>query len=257
MTEEVSVEGSAPCATIDYFDRYMEDGFDRIEGWPGQKRSVEFLKNFREAFSSFGENGGACEIGLHHGKYLIALHNLVAQNKSLGLDLFDDQDRNIDQSGRGIKDICKQNIDAFAKNPHLITLRQFDSMSISSREKQKITEEFGMFSIFSIDGGHTALHVSIDFMTACELTSDSGIIIVDDIFHPDWPGVTEGIYRALDSRLTPFVPFMLTRKKLFLCSVTLQRRFADFVEMKRGEVPRKVVDFARWSIPSLNFGGEY
>jgi hypothetical protein len=256
MTED-QARGATPLAAIDYFDRYLLEGFDKIEGWPGKKASVEFMKKFRELFSFFGEKGGVCEIGVHHAKYFIALHNVMENSKSLGLDVFEEQESNIDHSGKGVYDVSKANIDKYACNPHLIALRKADSIALKEKHKQDIVNEFGLFSMFSIDGGHTSLHVINDFMTASELTSRNGMIIVDDIFHPDWPGVTEGIYRILGAELSPFVPFMLTRKKLFLCSLSRQKKFVEFVLSKKGNVISKIVDFGRWKIPSLNFGSEY
>lgn len=239
------------------FQKYLNEGFDHIEGWPGRKESVFFLQIFRELFDSLNQRGGACEIGVHHGKYLIALHNILAPCKSLGLDLFAQQHRNIDGSGRGSREICEQNILKYAVDPDLISLVNIDSLGMTQRELKEIEERFGPFHFFSIDGGHTALHACSDFFTASALTSKDGIIIVDDIFHPDWPGVTEGIYLALARKSSPFVPLFLTRKKLFLCHISVRHTYTMFILEKKADIPYKMIDFFSYLIPSLNFGGEY
>ncbi len=92
----------------DLFARYMDQGFDPIDGWPGQKGSVvRFMAVFKELFEQVHEQGGVCEIGIHHAKYLIALHNILCPTVSLGIDLFEDQARNVsDFRARSERAIC-------------------------------------------------------------------------------------------------------------------------------------------------------
>ena len=130
----------------DPFLTFLNNGFDTIEGWPGRKESVRFLQVFRDLFESSAQNGGACEIGVHHAKYLIALHNLLGGNKaSLGLDLFEKREKNIDGSGRGSRDICLANIAKFAKNPHLVRLVSHDSISLKIREVKALCVGYSPF----------------------------------------------------------------------------------------------------------------
>jgi hypothetical protein len=241
----------------DSFLEYLDAGFETIEGWPGRKESVRFLKIFRELFGQHNDMGGVCEIGVHHGKYLIALHNLLGGNKrSVGLDLFADQSRNVDGSGRGSMDICRANIDKYARNPHLIDLVGCDSLTLRGQQVRELQDKYGLFSIFSIDGGHTALHLVRDFLFASECVSENGIIAVDDIFHFQWPGVTEGFYNVLAAGTSPFVPFFMTRKKIFCCSASVQATYREFVGEHAGNI-RKRVEFCGWQMFSLNFGDEY
>lgn len=246
-----------PIERTDYFGRYMSSGFSQIQGWPGNRQSVEFNLCFRSLLLSQGEEGGVCEIGVHHGKYLIALHNIFGNRRSLGIDLFEQQDSNIDRSGKGDMNVCAININKYANNPQLVKLRSMDSLSLLQKDLDVILDEFGKFALFSIDGGHTKLHVNIDLDNAARLTSDKGIIIVDDIFHPDWPEVTEGLYSSINSQRTPFVPFLLTRKKLYLCNAGTQARYSKFSLDSRGKFSARMVRFAGWPIPSINFGSEY
>jgi hypothetical protein len=248
------------------FRTYMKRGFDSIEGWPGTKESVLFLEVLKDWFDLHGDHGGALEIGVHHAKYLIALHCLLSPCLSLGIDLFDDQSRNIDYSGLGGVDgppsieKCRQNVSEFATNPEGIYLMPTDSLTLGQGEIQRILRSYPPFAITSVDGGHTSLHLSIDFMTASQLTSSLGVIAVDDLFHPDWPGVTEGIFRVLMRGESPFVPLFITRKKAFFCHVSVQGRFVEFVAHQySARYLREVrkVDFFGWRVPSFNFGSEY
>lgn len=250
----------------DPFRAYLERGFDSVEGWPGTKESVLFLEVLKDWFRPHGEQGGALEIGIHHAKYLIALHNLLTPCRSLGIDLFEDQARNIDFSGMGGTDgpptieTCRRHISAFAANPEAIHLMSADSLTLGPLEITDLLQTYPRFAVTSIDGGHTALHLSIDFMTASQLTSPFGVIAVDDLFHPDWPGVTEGIFHVLTRKTSPFVPLFITRKKAFFCHMSVQKSFVAFIaEQFSTRYAREVrhVDFFGWRVPSLNFGSEY
>jgi len=241
----------------DPFLQFLNNGYDSIEGWPGQKNSVYFMHVFKELFDNFPNMGGVCEIGVHHGKYLIALHNIFGVGKSsLGIDLFDQQYKNVDASGRGAFEICKENIEKFAVNPHLIELMSQDSITMKQNQIDELCSRYTPFSIVSVDGGHTSLHLVRDFMFASQCVSEHGIIAVDDIFHPDWPGVTEGVYNIISQRQSPFVPLFITRKKLFFCSASVHRIYKDFIDKKWTSFKREV-EFCGWKIWSLNFGGEY
>lgn len=242
------------------FNDYMQNGFDTIEGWPGSKQSVVFMAAFKELFGVHDEKGGVCEIGVHHGKYIIALHNMLLPRRSLAIDIFEDQTKNFDGSGCGSTEILKKNIEAFAYNPSSIDFLAKDSLDIRQSDIDTIIERSGYFAIFSIDGGHTALHTSYDFFTASKLTSPYGIIAVDDLFHPDWPTVTEGLYRAISSKRSPFVPLFITRKKAFFCHVSVFKEYQPFVIDAYSAFARRearVVDFFGWNVPSLYLGSEY
>ena len=250
----------------DPFRAYLERGFDSVEGWPGTKESVLFLEVLKDWFRMHSEQGGALEIGIHHAKYLIALHNLLTPCRSLGIDLFEDQARNIDFSGMGGTDgpptieTCRRHISAFAANPDAIHLMSVDSLALGPLEIKDLLRTYPRFAVTSIDGGHTALHLSIDFMTATQLTSPFGVIAVDDLFHPDWPGVTEGIFRVLSRKEFPFVPLFITRKKAFFCHISVQKNFVTFIaEQFSTRYTRDVryVDFFGCQVPSFNFGTEY
>lgn len=242
---------------MDYFANYMATGFDAITGWPGNRPSVEFNRCLVKLFSIVKEPGGVCEIGVHHGKYLIALHNLFGDRKSLGFDLFDRQSANIDGSGKGDFETCRRNIEKYVEKPDLVSLQPANSLAFSSSDIDATISKFGKFSIFSIDGGHTKTHVCIDLDNATKMTGENGVIIVDDIFHPDWPEVTEGLYNSISTQRTPFVPFLITRKKLYLCISNNQQSYAKFANENRGRFKSKPVRFAGWELPSINFGSEY
>lgn len=84
------------------------------------------------------------------------------------------------------------------------------------------------FRMFSVDGGHsldTTLH---DLMVATCVLRDGGIVILDDVSHPDWIGVTEALvhFSHAQSRL---VPFLMGFNKVWFTTASHVELYLDFV----------------------------
>jgi hypothetical protein len=64
----------------------------------------------------------------------------------------------------------------------------------------------GPIRLFSVDGGHTEEIVYSDMRLAEETLADGGIVIADDVFNQQWPGVAVGTLKYLDdgAKLVPF-----------------------------------------------------
>jgi hypothetical protein len=90
------------------FDKYFAD-IDSVEGW--LSKTTAYLSHHLMVYqTSIGMRGNVCEIGVHHGKYFYALATgLVSGEKAVAIDLFENQEENIDQSGAGNRDIFLEN----------------------------------------------------------------------------------------------------------------------------------------------------
>jgi hypothetical protein len=71
------------------------------------------------------------------------------------------------------------------------------------------------FSIVHIDGVHSEDSVINDLNFACNHLSHNGIIVIDDIYHPEFPGVTSAAFKFLHS--SEFASFALTENKMYIC----------------------------------------
>jgi hypothetical protein len=196
---------------------------NEIAGWCADQvpYSLEILFKSEAAIA---EPGPIAEIGVHHGKFLIGAHNALGGQKALGIDLFDDQSRNVDGSGQGSLGHFRDAIAKFAAKPDLIDPMIFDSMEIGFEQIDEIYARFGRFKVFSVDGGHTPGHVINDLSVAQQLTSQNGVILVDDFFSPHWPGVTEGLMRFFLAGQNKFVPFLFLTNKLYLTGLSCHGR---------------------------------
>ncbi|MBA8878928.1 class I SAM-dependent methyltransferase [Phyllobacterium myrsinacearum] len=136
--------------------------------------------------------------------------------KCIAIDLFDDQEKNLDHSGKGSLSIFTKHIDDYV--PHLksqITAISADSLSIIPTTIRDRLSSSGA-RLFSVDGGHTVKHVMNDMALAQELIVPGGVILLDDFLGPHWPSVSEGLFeflRIANRRLAPFLTF---QNKLFL-----------------------------------------
>lgn len=222
--------------TSDALDRYAHGGFDKVEGWciPHILSVLRHLAAFHE---SIGFQGSAVEIGVHHGKFFLALQNAVNGRPSMAIDVFEDQASNIDRSGSGSLARFKANCAEFSANPQSIIIEARDSLTIRPIDVVALSEKIGLAQFFSIDGGHTKHHVANDYRIAEQMTSQAGIIIVDDITHPGWPGVMEGICRLYILDTPKFVPIAIGHNKLFLVGLSYHRRLLDFLIGRRPLLP--------------------
>jgi hypothetical protein len=206
-----------------YLNSYVQDGFGRIEGYT-IPQALDVLDVLDQSELMSGE--GVAEVGVHHGQFFMALNCLSKENRtSYAIDVFDDQDLNIDRSGRGNLSIFKDNLsklDRFkGRNTHII---QQDSTS-SSIDLTK-TIKPGSLRWFSVDGGHTAQHTINDLMLANQVISDRGVVVLDDIMHYCWLGVIEGAIHYLRNYPT-LVPFAIGHNKLWMCKLTHHQQFYD------------------------------
>lgn len=71
------------------------------------------------------------------------------------------------------------------------------------------------FAAVHIDGIHSQEAVTRDLHFAVKKLSPTGVVVVDDIFYHDFPGVTAATFQLLE--VLDLAPFLFSRKKLYLC----------------------------------------
>lgn len=163
---------------------------------------------------SIGVAGGVAEIGVHHGKLFILLYLLGhSSEKAVAIDLFEDQHLNIDSSGSGDLAKFSRNLDRHADSTRLV-LHKGNSMDLSRPGLMRLAE--GPLRFVSVDGGHTADITVHDLGTAEAAIAGGGIIVVDDVFNEQWPGVGDGVRRYFERR-RDLVPFAIGANKTYFC----------------------------------------
>ena len=177
------------------FERYRAFGHRTVKGWV-EPQTLDILRSLSEAQDIEGVDGAVAEIGVHHGKLFIGLQLLNHLGlPAVAVDVFDDQDLNVDQSGRGDLQRFELNVRRWGDWSSVV-VKQDDSTHLTGRDVRELAE--GPVRLFSVDGGHTEETVTADMRTAEQSIAPGGIVVADDVFNAEWPGVSVGTLRYLD-----------------------------------------------------------
>jgi hypothetical protein len=175
-------------------------------------------------------SGAVAEIGVHHGKLFIALRLLQRPGeKSVAIDIFDDQELNIDGSGHGSLEKFVNNVKLWSSMDDVV-LHQGDSTKLEPAKLRELAG--GDVRFFSVDGGHTEEIVYSDMKLAEATLADGGIVIADDVFNEQWPGVAVGTLRYLEDG-AKLAPFLIGFNKVFFAQ-------PDYCAFYRAEVESAV-----------------
>lgn len=211
---------------------YRDTGFAQVQGWC-QAETMSILAELGDLQDEAGVSGGSAEIGVFHGKLLIALHLLRSPGtRTLAIDLFENQELNLDRSGSGDSSQLRRNLEAHSQDPDAVDAMARDSLDLADDDVLAILQKYGRFRWFSVDGGHTVDHAVNDLRLAERLTAAGGVVVVDDYYNQDWPGVHEGFARRyiLDSPRT--LPFLSGFGKLYLTTLGHHKRYFDAMRVR-------------------------
>ena len=193
--------------------RYIRHGKFYVEGWLRTEAAL-VIAALSERQRALGARGGIAEIGVHHGKLFILLYLLGgAPEKAVAIDLFEDQHLNVDQSGSGDLAKFRRNLARHADDARLV-LHQGSSLDLAGADLVRLAE--GPLRFISVDGGHTAEITAHDLAVADASLAEGGIIVLDDAFNEQWPGVADGVQRFFAGRPN-LVPFAIGANKTYFC----------------------------------------
>jgi hypothetical protein len=214
-----------PAERVAALNRYMQQGFNVTEGWC-HYLNIAFLRALDEVLFAYGIDGSICEIGIHHGKQFIALHNLLAKGaKSIAIDVFGNQELNLDGSGFGDYVQFQNNLTQWGVRVENCMILQRDSLSLHDQELHSLVRETGFVKFFGVDGCHEVEHTLADLRTAIKMTTQGGVIVLDDYLNPDFPGVHQAVaYLFLNDR-PGIAPFATGQNKLYLTQVSHHERY--------------------------------
>ncbi len=213
---------AAVSGDVDVLDVTLRKAWSEVHGWVGD-RIPHILKFVRELHTADNVTGDILEIGVHHGKLFFLLAAASRDDEHcVAVDLFEDQQKNLDHSGKGSLSIFSQHLEKlFPEYASRVTAISADSMSltpVTAREKLGVTG----VRLMSVDGGHTIAHVVNDMHIAQELLVPGGVVLLDDFMGVHWPTVTEGFYRYMQVANRRLAPFLIFQNKLFLTTFSEQ-----------------------------------
>jgi hypothetical protein len=200
--------------TQDPLRRYLRRDKKTVTGWL-QRVDAEIIGAILDHQRDHGIAGSCVEIGVHHGKSFIPLCLALRPDElAMCIDIFDEQSRNLDASGKGDLDVFMSNLARF----HIDTsrIRVFKGSSEDVRQDD-VLRQVGPVRFFSIDGGHWKSVVRNDLRLAERSLAAGGVIALDDYCRAEWPEVTAGYTLWQEETESDIVPFAVGSNKLFLC----------------------------------------
>jgi len=201
--------------------------FMKVQGWM-DKRVPNIVEIWHNIFIQNNKFSSTLEIGVHHGRFFLILERLTPKSsKCFAVDVFEDQEKNIDNSGCGSFDLFMDNINTLAAYPSRVTPYKSDSFNIRALKMPQ------SFSLISIDGGHTKDHTYFDLSYADQTIDPGGLIILDDFNNPNWLGVMDGAIHFLNQANKRIAPIMVGYNKLFLTTISessvVQKKMEDSI----------------------------
>lgn len=198
----------------DWPAEYLTAGQHQIQGWV-QHNALMLALALHRIQREAGETGAVAEIGVHHGRLFIALALLRnAEEGAIAVDVFERQDLNPDNSGRGDRAIFEANLVRWGAAARTAILGR-DSLTLAAEEIRGLAGPAGV-RLFSVDGAHTLRHASNDLRLAEACLAPGGVVLLDDLFHPHWPEVTEAALLHLRDPASRLAPLAICGAKLFL-----------------------------------------
>ncbi len=226
---------------------------DQVEGWL-HHHAADAICDLLDYQTRAGISGGLLEIGVHHGRLFVFLA-LSAQpgEPVIGIDVFEDQHLNLDQSGHGSRVAVEANIANHAgAHSGAVTFVKADSTTLTPSEVNAYARHI---RAISIDGCHTAEATESDLRLATAICQEGGIVFLDDIINAHWLGVIEGYSRYARTENT-LVPFCLGENKLFLAKgIEWANRYKNYIMTGRPSgVTKAAAPFFGHEIPILGGG---
>ena len=225
---------------------YLLAGLSRVEGWL-VPTTAHMMASLADEQTRLGIKGDLAEIGVHHGKSFLALAtSMVSGERIFAIDVFEDQHKNLDQSGRGDRQMFLNSVNAYAPGTVMEVIQEssLDLPALGWPQNHANSIRF-----FSIDGSHTREATFNDLKIAEQTTKDGAIVAVDDILSSHWLGVVSGMFDYLSSG-GALIPFAIIPDKMLLSRGRhLEQTWKDFIRSNYGRhMSKRDVQFRDYAV---------
>jgi predicted O-methyltransferase YrrM len=215
---------------------YLVSGLSKVDGWLNPT-TAHIMTTLADQQTLDGIAGDLAEIGVHYGKSFLAFANSVAPGERIfAIDVFEDQHKNVDQSGSGSRQIFLDNMNIYAPGTPLEVVQEssLDLPAIGWPRQHADSIRF-----FSIDGSHTREATLNDLRIAEQTTKAGAIVVVDDILSSQWQGVISGVFDYLSSggKLVPFA--VIPNKMLLAKDRRFKSKWTEFIRARYGRLISK------------------
>ena len=212
-----------PRSTIDAVDRYLADGFDGVRGM-SSRFATAICAYLLARQTKLGIAGHVAEIGTFEGRFLIGMALALADGeKALAVDTFAWPDA-------GVLDRFRENCRRSGVD-HRILVHQGSSLDLSAGRIGGTLG--GSVRLWHVDGEHARGVLKHDLDLAHATLAPDGLIVVDDMLHPEYPLLVVALHEWLQAHPHMRVLCILDREdivsaaKFVLCAATAVHRYEE------------------------------
>ena len=179
----------APASGTPIVDRYLAEGYHSVVGM-SSRFAAGIVARLLRIQTDLGVKGHFAEVGPFEGRFFIAMaHALADGEKAVGIDLFDWPNPEI--------------IDRFHANcrKHGVPDERRVTLKADSRvltPAELLAASGGPVRLMHVDGEHSRAALLRDLALAKAVTSEDGIIVLDDMLHPGYPTLMVAVQQFLE-----------------------------------------------------------
>ena len=177
-------------------DHYLATGYERVRGM-SSGFAASISGHMIRCQSEMGIKGHIAEIGTFEGRFFIALaHGLAPREHAIGIDIFTWPSEKVLAN---LHENCRA---------HGLTSAEYTAIKGSTADMTSAdvmapvkgrADIDGTLPIrfFHIDGQHDEENLTKDLALALPLMHEHGLIVLDDMLHPSYPGLVETVHKWL------------------------------------------------------------
>ncbi len=195
-----------------------------------------------------GIAGDTLEIGVHHGLSAILVAGLRKPGgRFVAVDLFESLQReNLSRSGSGDRAKFSANMRRFYADDGFVDVFACASSRLSAKKLGR------RFSFCHIDGGHSAEETFSDLALCAEVALPGALVVLDDYFNCNFPGVCEGAVKFSLQHPGVLIPLATGFNKVIFQRAGAANRLQNDFEARFGFLPH--IRVVLWGRPALLFG---
>jgi hypothetical protein len=201
-------------------ERYINRDIDTVNGW-FTRTDARLLALVGGCQQANAIRGDICEIGVYQGRCLVLLSLLLRSDETaFGVDLF--------SQDIGDAEITRANLARFCNGTRSQLITK-NSLDLEAADLQLNKPNATGIRLFCIDGGHTREIAARDYCFAETVLAQGGVVVVDDYFNRNWPGVAEGIHRVFWAGETRLKPFAIGQSKVLFTAGAFADIYRDAI----------------------------
>jgi Methyltransferase domain len=193
-----------PLSTIDPVDKYLAHGFLGVRGM-SSRFATAICAYLLARQTDLGITGHVAEIGTYEGRFLIAVALALGDGeKALGIDTFAWPDT-------GLLERFQSHCDKWGISDRTI-VHKGSSLELTPDCIEKTLG--GQARLWHLDGEHSRSMLKHDLDLAFATTVADGLIVIDDMLHPEYPLLLIALHEWLQAHRDVRVLCILDREDI-------------------------------------------